>query len=132
MISKATLHKATVLMNRRMNTERRVTTFGPVCSSVAGMALHHLEGRRDVQERTTHNHQPFISAHQPHGVTCPTCTTLPRIVPAFAPDREERVRRSEHRCPHIAARGRDRLDESPRSKRFRLREFESESAFAMS
>jgi hypothetical protein len=38
MISKATLHKATVLMNRRMNTERRVTTFGPVCSSVAGMS----------------------------------------------------------------------------------------------
>src|SRR6266508_1046456 len=38
MISKATVHKATVLMNRRMNTERRVTTFGPVCSSVAGMA----------------------------------------------------------------------------------------------
>jgi hypothetical protein len=38
MISKATDHKATVLMNRRMNTERRVTTFGPVCSSVAGMS----------------------------------------------------------------------------------------------
>jgi phosphatidylglycerophosphate synthase len=50
MISKATDHKATVLMNRRMNTERRVTTFGPVCSNVAGMALHHLEGRRTVQE----------------------------------------------------------------------------------
>src|SRR5512132_3725972 len=38
MISKATDHKATVLMNRRMNTERRVATFGPVCSSVAGMS----------------------------------------------------------------------------------------------
>src|SRR4029453_12617049 len=38
MISKAVVHKATVLMNRRMNTERRVTTFGPVCSSVAGMS----------------------------------------------------------------------------------------------
>src|SRR5512132_2872622 len=50
MISKATDHKATVLMNRRMNTERRVTTFGPVCSSVAGMALHHPEGRHGVQE----------------------------------------------------------------------------------
>jgi len=50
MISKATDHKATVLMNRRMNTERRVTTFGPVCSSVAGMTLHHLEGRRTVQD----------------------------------------------------------------------------------
>ena len=37
-------------MNRRMNTERRVTMFGPVCSSVAGMALHHLEGRHGVQE----------------------------------------------------------------------------------
>jgi len=50
MISKATVHKATVLMNRRMNTERGVTTCGPVCSIVAGMALHHLEGRRTVQE----------------------------------------------------------------------------------
>src|SRR5207248_6794469 len=50
MISKATVHKATVLMNRRIKTERRVTTFGPVCSSVAGMALHHPEGRRDMQE----------------------------------------------------------------------------------
>src|SRR6266513_799828 len=50
MISKATVHNATVLMNRRMNTERRVTMFGPVCSSVAGMALHHLEGRHGVQE----------------------------------------------------------------------------------
>ena len=38
MISNAVVHKATVLMNRRMNTERRVTTFGPVCSSVAGMS----------------------------------------------------------------------------------------------
>ena len=37
-------------MNRRMNTERGVTTFGPVCSNVAGMALHHLEGRRAMQE----------------------------------------------------------------------------------
>jgi phosphatidylglycerophosphate synthase len=50
MISKATDHKATVLMNRRMNTERGVTTFGPVCSNVAGMTLHHLEGRRTVQD----------------------------------------------------------------------------------
>src|SRR5258707_3826392 len=50
MISNATDHKATVLMNRRMNTERRVTTFGPVCSTVAGMALHHPEGRHRVQE----------------------------------------------------------------------------------
>src|SRR5215831_529776 len=41
MISNATVHKPTVLMNRRMNAERGVTTFGPVCSSVAGMALHH-------------------------------------------------------------------------------------------
>src|SRR5258707_6167559 len=50
MMSKATDHKATVLMNRRMKTERRVTTFGPVCSNVAGMALHHLEGMRAMQE----------------------------------------------------------------------------------
>src|SRR5215471_7762261 len=50
MISKATVYKATVLMNRRMNAERGVTKFGPVCSSVAGMVLHHLEGTRAVQE----------------------------------------------------------------------------------
>jgi hypothetical protein len=43
MISNATVHKPTVLMNRRMKAERGVTTFGPVCSSVAGMALHHPE-----------------------------------------------------------------------------------------
>src|SRR6266481_84413 len=50
MISKATDHKATVLMNRRMNTERGVTNFGPVCSKVAGMFLHHLEGKHVVQD----------------------------------------------------------------------------------
>src|SRR5262249_35295049 len=50
MISKATVHKATVLMNRRMNTERGVTTFGPVCSNVTGMFQHHLGGTRAVQE----------------------------------------------------------------------------------
>src|SRR5215472_9963773 len=50
MISRATVHRATVLMNRRMKTERGVTTFGPVCSSVAGIVLHHLEGTRAVQE----------------------------------------------------------------------------------
>ena len=49
-MSNAIDHKATVLMNRKMNTERRVTAFGPVCSSVAGMALHHPEGRHGVQE----------------------------------------------------------------------------------
>src|SRR5215475_14046953 len=50
MISKATVHKATVLMNRRMNTERGVTRFGPVCSNVTGMFQHHLEGRGAAQE----------------------------------------------------------------------------------
>src|SRR3954451_19507375 len=50
MISNATDHRATVLENRRINVERGVTAFGPVCSSVAGMALHHPEGRADVQE----------------------------------------------------------------------------------
>jgi hypothetical protein len=69
MISKATVHKATVLMNRRMNTERRVTTFGPVCSSVAGMAPHHLEGRHGVQERAhplatnTRSSRELLSGH---------------------------------------------------------------------
>src|SRR5438034_11594859 len=38
MISKATVQRATVLMNRRMNTERGVSTFGPVCSNVAGIS----------------------------------------------------------------------------------------------
>src|SRR5437868_13390232 len=38
MISKATLQRATVLINRRMNAERGVTTFGPVCSNVAGIS----------------------------------------------------------------------------------------------
>src|ERR1041385_8507310 len=52
MISNATVHKATVLMNRRMNAERGVSTFGPVCSSVAGMALHHPEGMHAMQEAT--------------------------------------------------------------------------------
>jgi hypothetical protein len=50
MISNATVHKAMVLVNRRMKVERGVTTFGPVCSNVAGMALHHLEGKRTVQQ----------------------------------------------------------------------------------
>jgi hypothetical protein len=50
MIRRATVHKATVLMNRRMNAERGVTTFGPVCSSVAGIVLHHPEGTRAMQE----------------------------------------------------------------------------------
>src|SRR5215468_8773820 len=50
MISKATVHSATVLINRRINAERAVTKFGLVCSSVADMVLHHLEGRHAVQE----------------------------------------------------------------------------------
>jgi hypothetical protein len=32
-----------VLMNRKINTERGVTTFGPVCSIVTGMLPDHLE-----------------------------------------------------------------------------------------
>jgi hypothetical protein len=84
MISKATDHKATVLMNRRMNTERRVATFGPVCSSVAGMALHHPEGRQGVQE----------GAHSGSD----KCVTLSRVViwsslinPAMDCIRDERI-----------------------------------------
>src|SRR5207244_4982760 len=37
MISSATVQSATVLMNRRMNAERDVMTFVPVCSRVTGM-----------------------------------------------------------------------------------------------
>jgi hypothetical protein len=52
MISKATVHNTTVLMNRRMNVERdpAAAGFGLVCSKVAGMLLHHHEGRRAVQD----------------------------------------------------------------------------------
>jgi hypothetical protein len=52
MISRAIVQSAIVLMNRRMNAERGVITFVPVCSSVAGMLLHHLEGGRPMQERS--------------------------------------------------------------------------------
>jgi len=38
MMSKATVHNATVLMNHRMNAERGVITWGPVSSNVAGMS----------------------------------------------------------------------------------------------
>jgi hypothetical protein len=37
MISRAIVQSAIVLMNRRMNAERDVRMFVPVCSSVAGM-----------------------------------------------------------------------------------------------
>src|SRR5436309_13756399 len=50
MISSATVQSAIVLTNRRIKTERDVITFEPVCSSVTGMHLHHLEGRRAAQE----------------------------------------------------------------------------------
>src|SRR6476646_8029995 len=94
MISKATDHKATVLMNRRMNTERRVTTFGPVCSSVAGMALHHLEGRHGVQEGSA-------------SVVAMKCATLSRVViwsslinPAMDCARDERISQGNRSSPH--------------------------------
>src|SRR6266566_1407558 len=50
MISRATVQRATVLMNRRMNAERRLTKFGPLCSNVVGMLLHHLEVTHAAQE----------------------------------------------------------------------------------
>ena len=50
MISRATVHSTIVLMNRRMNAERGVSSFGPVCSNVAGMRLHDHEGRHAVQD----------------------------------------------------------------------------------
>jgi hypothetical protein len=58
--------------------------------------------------------------------------SVPRTAPAFAPDQEERARPSEHHCPHIAVRGRDQPDGSPRSTRFRSRESETANAIAMS
>ncbi len=54
------------------------------------------------------------------------------IARAFAPDQEERARRSEHRCPRIAIRGRDQPDGSPRSMHFRSQACETASAIAMS
>src|SRR6478735_4619690 len=93
MISKATDHKAMVLMNRRMNTERRVTMFGPVCSSVAGMTLHHLEGRRTVQDGSASD-------------SCDECATLSRVVvwsfwfsPAMDFVRDERISAASNRSP---------------------------------
>lgn len=50
MISNATVQSAIVLINRRMNAERAVIRFEPVCSKVADMRLHHLEGRHSVQD----------------------------------------------------------------------------------
>ena len=58
-------------------------------------------------------------------------TSVPRIARAFAPDQGERARRSEHRSPHIAIRGRDQLYGSQRPTRFPLRESETVSAIAM-
>jgi hypothetical protein len=52
MMSSAIVQSATVLVNRRMNVERDVVTFVPVCSKVIGMRVHHLEGRRAAQERS--------------------------------------------------------------------------------
>ena len=38
-------------MNRRMKTERDVTTFVPVRSRVAGMRLHHPQGTKRAQAK---------------------------------------------------------------------------------
>src|SRR5215813_1410662 len=54
MISRAIVQSAIVLMNRRMKAERGEITFVPVCSSVAGMPLHHLGGCHAMQERSEH------------------------------------------------------------------------------
>src|SRR5437870_2489385 len=51
MISSAIVQSAIVLMNRRMKTDRRVIRFVSVCSSVAGMHMHHLGGTNLVQAR---------------------------------------------------------------------------------
>src|SRR5438045_2964117 len=47
---RSTVQSTTVLMNRRMNAERRRTRFGPLCSNVVGMKLHHLEVTHAAQE----------------------------------------------------------------------------------
>ena len=49
MISSATVQSATVLMNRRINAERDVMTFVPVCSRITGMHLHHPQGTKRAQ-----------------------------------------------------------------------------------
>jgi len=53
MISSATVQSAIVLTNRRMKAERTVKAFVPVCSSVAGMRLHHPEGTNQAQAQTS-------------------------------------------------------------------------------
>jgi hypothetical protein len=46
----ATDHRATVLRNRKMNTERVLAVSGAGCSSVAGMDFHH-PNRKDFVHR---------------------------------------------------------------------------------
>src|SRR6266516_8111056 len=70
MISSATVQSAIVLTNRRMKTERDVITFVPVCSSVAGMHLHHLEGTNQAQAQTSCVLAQYDSAAS-GGTRCP-------------------------------------------------------------
>src|SRR5205814_10364319 len=99
MISKATVHKATVLMNRRIKTERRVTTFGPVCSSVAGMALHHPEGRRAMQE---------VSASVLRRIrdSLSSCHLVIPYQPCYGLPRDERISGGTNSSSAIATRNR--------------------------
>src|SRR5436309_6078813 len=127
MFSNAPVNKAMVLVNRRMKVERGVTTFGPVCSKVAGIGsassrrkAYCARGSESLSVRWAQLPERYlIIAHQPcyglRGYDAPYCTTRVRIAPAFAPGQEERALRSRHHSPHIAVRGRDRPGESPRS-----------------
>jgi len=51
MISRAIDQSATVLINRRMKTERDVIMLVPVCSRVTGMQLHHSQGTNRAQAK---------------------------------------------------------------------------------
>ena len=59
-----------------------------------------------------------------------SATTPWRGVPAFAPDRQARARRSQRHYLRTAARARDRRDESPRSMQIPRTEYENASAVA--
>ena len=53
-IASAIDQSTTVLMKRKMKTERGVAVSDAGCSSVVGMTVHNLEGCRAVQDRQLH------------------------------------------------------------------------------
>src|SRR5881392_1005129 len=91
MISRATVQRATVLMNRKMNAERRFTKFGPLCSNVVGMLLHHLE--------LTHAAQDWSAAVARRIGHCRVVVWSFWFSPAMDFVRDERIRAANDRSP---------------------------------